>query len=83
MRTEKIEKKLTRNEYGSHRTKVTSSNMTSVGPQCGTSSSLSFNVKYVLMHDNAPSHQSKLFYEFFEHERFTGEKNIKSWSKSN
>ena len=40
-----------------------------------------FKVKYVSMHDNAPSHVSKLTHEFFEHKRFTGEK-IMEWIPS-
>ena len=38
--------------------------------------SYSFKVKCVFMHDNAPSHVSKLTCEFFEHKRFTGEKKL-------
>ena len=43
-------------------------------------------MKCVFMHGNAPSHSSKLTYEFFEHERFTEEKIIaiiESWYESN
>ena len=40
-----------------------------------------FKVKYVFMYNNAPSHVSKLIDEFFEHERFTGEK-IMKWLPS-
>ena len=43
--------------------------------------SYSFKVKRVFMHNNVPSHVSKLTYEFFEHERFTGDK-IMEWPPS-
>ena len=43
---------------------------------CYNSQSHCFKVKCVFMHDNAPSHVSKLICEFFEHGRFTGEKII-------
>ena len=42
----------------------------------GTSPNCSFNLKSVLMHDNAPFHVSKFAFDFFEHKRFTGEKII-------
>ena len=35
--------------------------------------SQSFKVKCLFMHDNVPSHVSKLTREFFEHKNFTGE----------
>ena len=41
----------------------------------------SFNVKHLVMHDNAPSHISKFTQEFFEHKRFTGKK-LMEWPQS-
>lgn len=41
----------------------------------------SFKVKCVFMHDNAPSHVSKLAHVLFEHKGFTGEK-IMEWPSS-
>ena len=46
------------------------------------SPSRSFKVKCVSMHDNAPSHVSKLTHEFFEHKRSTGEKIMERLSLS-
>ena len=46
------------------------------------SQSHSFKVNCVFMHDNAPSHVSKLTCEFFKHESFTGE-TIMKWAPSN
>ena len=45
------------------------------------SQSHSFKVKCVFMHDNDPSHVSKLTCELFQHKRFTGEK-IMEWPLS-